>query len=130
MKEQIEEIFKTKGGKLFFHELNAARIPFFFIAAIENTEDKTEYFCETITPGTMGIRLSDDKFADHLNIQNHGFTTIPAINPGSQGAQGQDPGGEPGTMGNGGVLPADERTEADNNMAVLRLLDFVTKLSF
>jgi len=80
----------------------------------------------------MGICLSDDKFADHLNIQNHGFTTVPAINPVSQGAQGQDPGGEPGIMGSGGVLPADERTEADkrDNMAVLGLLDLVTKLSF
>lgn len=44
MKEQMKEIFETKGGKAFFNELNAAGIPFFFIAATENTEDKTDYF--------------------------------------------------------------------------------------
>ena len=31
MKEQMKEIFKTNGGKSFFCELNAARIPFFFV---------------------------------------------------------------------------------------------------
>ncbi len=61
MKEQMKEIFETKGGRAFFNELNAAGIPFFFIAATENTEDKTDYLCETITPGAMGIRLTDDK---------------------------------------------------------------------
>ena len=76
MKEQMKEIFETKGGKAFFNELNAAGIPFFFIAATENTEDKTDYLCETITPGAMGIRLTDDKFADHLNIQHQGFVTV------------------------------------------------------
>ena len=76
MKEQMKEIFETKGGKAFFNELNAAGIPFFFIAATENTEDKTDYLCETITPSAMGIRLTDDKFADHLNIQHQGFVTV------------------------------------------------------
>ncbi len=57
----MKEIFETKGGRAFFNELNAAGIPFFFIAATENTEDKTDYLCETITPGAMGIRLTDDK---------------------------------------------------------------------
>ena len=76
MKEQKKEIFETKGGKAFFNELNAAGIPFFFIAATENTEDKTDYLCETITPSAMGIRLTDDKFADHLNIQHQGFVTV------------------------------------------------------
>ena len=76
MKEQMKEIFETKGGKAFFNELNAAGIPFFFIAATENTEDKTDYLCETITPSAMGIRLTDDKFADHLNIQHQGVVTV------------------------------------------------------
>ena len=35
MKEQMKEIFETKGGKAFFNELNAAGIPFFFVAAVE-----------------------------------------------------------------------------------------------
>jgi len=82
MKEQIKEIIKIKGGKEFFYELNASRIPFLFIAATKNTEDKTEYFCEAITPGAMGIHLSDDKFVDHLNIQNHGFITVLDHGPG------------------------------------------------
>ncbi len=115
MKEQMKEIFKTNGGKSFFCELNAARIPFFFVAAIENTEDKTEYFCEAITPGTMGIHLSEDKFADHLNIQNHGFIAV--LNPGStsSGMQGQEPGGETGIQSGGSVLPADKEPEADKS---------------
>jgi hypothetical protein len=115
MKEQMKEIFKTNGGKSFFCELNAARIPFFFVAAIENTEDKTEYFCEAITPGTMGIHLSEDKFADHLNIQNHGFIAV--LDPGStsSGMQGQEPGGETGIQSGGSVLPADKEPEADKS---------------
>ena len=115
MKEQMKEIFKTNGGKSFFSELNAARIPFFFVAAIENTEDKTEYFCEAITPGTMGIHLSEDKFADHLNIQNHGFIAV--LDPGStsSGMQGQEPGGETGIQSGGSVLPADKEPEADKS---------------
>ncbi len=115
MKEQMKEIFKTNGGKSFFCELNAARIPFFFVAAIENTEDKTEYFCEAITPGTMGIHLSEDKFADHLNIQNHGFIAV--MDPGStsSGMQGQEPGGETGIQSGGSVLPADKEPEADKS---------------
>ena len=115
MKEQMKEIFKTNGGKSFFCELNAARIPFFFVAAIENTEDKTEYFCEAITPGTMGIHLSEDKFADHLNIQNHGFIAV--LDPGStsSGMQGQEPGGESGIQSGGSVLPADKEPEADKS---------------
>jgi len=82
MKKQMEEIIKTKGGKEFFYELNASRIPFFFVAAVKNTEDKTEYFCEAITPGAMGIHLSEDKFKDHLNIQNRGFITVLDSDPG------------------------------------------------
>ena len=118
MKEQMKEIFKTNGGKSFFCELNAARIPFFFVAAIENTEDKTEYFCEAITPVTMGIHLSEDKFADHLNIQNHGFIAV--LDPGStsSGMQGQEPGGETGIQSGGSVLPADKEPEADKSRDV------------
>ncbi len=115
MKEQMKEIFKTNGGKSFFCELNAARIPFFFVAAIENTEDKTEYFCEAITPGTMGIHLSEDKFADHLNIQNHGFIAVLDPNLISPGIQGQKPGGETGIQSGGSVLPADKEPEADKS---------------
>lgn len=33
----MEKLIQTKGGKAFFRELNMARIPFFFIAAIEKT---------------------------------------------------------------------------------------------
>lgn len=77
MREQMKEILKSQGGKDFFKELNAAGIPFLFIAATANTEDKTEYFCESITPNAMGIYLTDDKFADLLNIRNHGFVAVP-----------------------------------------------------
>lgn len=100
MKEQMKEIFETKGGKAFFHELNAAGIPFFFIAATENTEDKTDYFCETITPGSMGLRLTDDKFADHLNIQHQGFVTVLKFASPAPEVKGQDFSEETGTSTN------------------------------
>lgn len=95
MKEQMKEIFETKGGKVFFNELNAAGIPFFFIAATKNTEDKTEYLCETITPGAIGIRLTDDKFADHLNIQHQGFVAVLKSQTPPPGVKGQASGQKP-----------------------------------
>jgi len=88
MKEEIKEIIKSHGGKDFFNELNAARIPFFFVAAVENTKETTEYLCETITPNTMGIHLTDDKFADFLDIRNHGFVTVPSCDVTSLSVQG------------------------------------------
>ncbi len=88
LKEEMKEIIKEYGGKNFFNELNAARIPFFFAAAVENTEEKTEYLCESITPNAMGIRLADDKFADFLDIRNHGFVTIPSFDAASHSTQG------------------------------------------
>ena len=118
MKKQMEKLIQTKGGKAFFRELNMARIPFFFIAAIENTEDKTEYFCEAITPGTMGIHLSEDKFTDYLNIQNHGFIAVLDPNLISSGIQGQKPGGETGIKSSGSVFPADKDPEADKSGGV------------
>lgn len=83
-----------------------------------NPDFKTEYFCEAITPGTMGIHLSEDKFADHLNIQNHGFIAV--LDPGStsSGMQGQKPGGETGIQSGGSVLPADKEPEADKSGGV------------
>lgn len=111
MKEQMKEIFETKGGKAFFHELNAADIPFFFIAATGNTEDKTDYFCETITPGSMGIRLADDKFADHLNIQHQGFVTVLESPSPAPEVKGQDFGEETGTSANS-VPPAGKGSAA------------------
>lgn len=88
MKEEVKEIVKTHGGKEFFSELNAARVPFFFTAAVENTAEKTEYLCEAITPNSMGINLTEDKFADFLNIRNHGFVTIPSFDAVSPSVQG------------------------------------------
>lgn len=88
MKEEVKEIVKTHGGKEFFSELNAARVPFFFTAATENTAEKTEYLCEAITPNSMGISLTEDKFADFLNIRNHGFVTIPSFDAVSPSVQG------------------------------------------
>ena len=88
MKEEVKEIVKTHGGKEFFSELNAARVPFFFTAVVENTTEKTEYLCEAITPNSMGISLTEDKFADFLNIRNHGFVTIPSFDAVSPSVQG------------------------------------------
>ena len=115
MKKRMEELIQTKGGKAFFRELNKACIPFFFIAAIENTEDRTEYFCETITPGTMGIRLSEDKFADHLKLQNHGFTMVLDI----------DPSEKTGNKSSGTVSPTDKELKAgkSDNVTTAALLD-------
>lgn len=111
MKAQMKEILEAKGGKAFFNELNAAGIPFFFIAATENTEDKTDYLCETITPGAMGIRLTDDKFADHLNIQHHGFVTVlESPTPAPEG-KGQNPTEETGTSTNS-VRPVGKESAA------------------
>ena len=115
MKKQMEKLLQTKGGKAFFRELNMARIPFFFIAAIENTEDRTEYFCETITPGAMGIRLAEDKIADHLKLQNHGFIMVLDI----------DPSGKTGNKSSGTVSPTDQELKAgkSDNVTTSALLD-------
>ena len=66
----------------------------------------------------MGIHLSEDGFADHLNIQNHGFIAV--LDPGStsSGMQGQKPGGETGIQSGGSVLPADKEPEADKSRDV------------
>lgn len=128
MKEQMKEIFETKGGKSFFHELNAAGIPFFFIAATENTEDKTDYFCETITPGAMGIRLTDDKFADHLNIQHQGFVTVLKFPSPAPEVKEQDFSEETGTSTNS-VPPAGKEsvTGERGEVTASELLDAAIK---
>ena len=128
MKEQMKEIFETKGGKAFFNELNAAGIPFFFISATENTEDKTEYFCETITPGAIGIRLTDDKVADHLNIQHQGFITVLESPTPAPEVNGQDLDEETGTRINS-VFPAEKETIAEESGKVTasELLDAAIK---
>lgn len=87
-KKEVEEITKTYGGKTFFSELVAARVPFFFTAAVKNTAEDTEYMCEAITPNSMGIPLTDDKFVDFLNIRNNGFITIPSFDMVSPSVQG------------------------------------------
>ena len=87
MNAAMKEILKAHGGQQFFRELNAARIPFFFVAAVANTEKETEYYCEAITPGSMGLKLADDKFADFLDIRNEGFVAVPSIDLTSEGAQ-------------------------------------------
>lgn len=87
-KKEVEEIIKTYGGKTFFSELVAARVPFFFTAAVKNTAEDTEYMCEAITPNSMGIPLTDDKFVDFLNIRNNGFITIPSFDMVSPSVQG------------------------------------------
>ena len=125
MKEPMKEIFKTKGGKTFFDELNAARVPFFFIAAVENTEDKTEYFCETVTPKAMDICLTEDKFADHMNIQNHGFITVMDSNFVSSKAQKQ----KLSRKTSSSALPEEKgsETKESGNAAVSGLLDAMIK---
>lgn len=84
----MKEIVKTNGGKEFFNELDAASIPFFFAAAVENTKETTEYFCRSMVPNAMGISLTDDKFADWLDIRNHGFVAVPSFDLTSQSIQG------------------------------------------
>lgn len=86
-KEEMKEIIKLHGGQEFFIELNAARIPFFFVAAVENTEKTTDYLCETIAPNSMGLNLTDDKFADFLDIRNHGFVAVPSADLTSESIQ-------------------------------------------
>lgn len=78
-KEDMSQVIKEHGGEEFFDEINAARIPFFFIAAVENTEADTEYLCKAVTPSSMGILLTVDKFNDFLNIRNKGFVAIPSM---------------------------------------------------
>lgn len=87
-KEDMNQAIKEHGGEEFFDEMNAARIPFFFIAAVENAEADTEYLCKAITPSSIGIRLTVDKFIDFLNIRNKGFVTIPSIEDISPSIQG------------------------------------------
>ncbi len=125
MKELMKELFKTKGGKAFFCELNKARIPFFFIAATENKEDKTEYFCETITPGAMGICLSEDKFPDHLKVQNHGFIMVLNIDSISSGVLRQDSSEKTGNKSSGTVSTTvkESKTDKSDNVTTSTLLD-------
>lgn len=128
-KEQMEEIFKMIGGREFFCELNAARIPFFFIAAVENTENKTGYFCEAITPGAMGIRLTEDKFADHLNIQNQGFVTVLKSEPIPSDAQGQKAGGRSGSKIGDSTFSTDKgaKTNKNDSLTASELFDAMIK---
>ena len=88
LKEELKEIIKSYGGRQVFRELNAAHIPFFFAAAVENSEEGTEYSCEAITPNSIGITLKDDKFADFLDIRNKGFVTVPSFEAASISLQG------------------------------------------
>lgn len=132
-REQMKEILKTQGGKDFFKELNAAGIPFLFIAATANTENKTEYFCESITPNAMGICLTDDKFADLLNIRNHGFVAVPEFSLVSANAEGMGQGEKPDDK-NDDIVPAAKgrRTGSANNrknddVTDLDILDAVIK---
>lgn len=128
MKEQMKEIFETKGGKAFFNELNAAGIPFFFFAAVENTGEKTDYICETITPGSMGLRLTDDKFADHLNIQHQGFVTVLKSQTTPPNVKGQNPDEKAGTSTNS-IPPAGKGSAAGERGEVTasELLDAAIK---
>ncbi len=84
---ELPKIMKENGGQQFFRELNAARIPFFFAAAVKNTAKETEYYCEAITPGSMGLQLADDKFVDFLDIRNNGFVAVLSTDLTSEGAQ-------------------------------------------
>lgn len=128
MKEQMKEIFETKGGKAFFNELNAAGIPFFFVAAVENTGEKTDYIFETITPGAMGIRLTDDKFADHMNIQHQGFVTVLESQTPPRDVEGQDLGEKTGTR-TSSVFSAEKEsaTEENGKVTASELLDAAIK---
>ena len=128
MKEQMKEIFETKGGKAFFNELNAAGNPFFFVAAVENTGEKTDYICETITPGAMGIRLTDDKFADHLNVQHRGFVTVLKSQTIPPDVKRKAPCGETGT-GAGSASPKTQgpAEEGSGRVTALELLEAMVK---
>ena len=53
-------------------ELN---IPFFFTAAVANSERDTEYVNESRSALPMGVVLTDDKIVDHLKVCS-GFRAI------------------------------------------------------
>ncbi|MCI9534795.1 MAG: hypothetical protein HFG53_08290 [Lachnospiraceae bacterium] len=93
-----------------------AGIPFFFIAATENTEDKTDYLCETITPSAMGIRLTDDKFADHLNIQHQGVVTVLESPTSAPEVKMQNPTEETGTKLSRNFSAEKETTTKESGM--------------
>lgn len=50
-------------------------IPFFFTAAVANTDRDTEYVTEGRSALPMGIMLTDDKIVDHLKVCS-GFRAI------------------------------------------------------
>lgn len=54
-----------------------ANIPCFITVAVTNTENETEYINEAVTPYSVGLKLTDDKIVDHINVFN-GFRTVPA----------------------------------------------------
>ncbi|RKI99996.1 hypothetical protein D7X87_23805 [bacterium D16-54] len=79
----------------------------------------------------MGIHLSEDGFADHLNIQNHGFIAVLDPNLIFPGIQGQKPGGETGIQSSGSVFHGDKEPESDKSGGVTAsgLLGLMTKSS-
>ncbi|MBQ3010204.1 MAG: hypothetical protein IJA20_06040 [Methanocorpusculum sp.] len=50
-------------------------IPFFFAAAVANTDRDTEYVNESRSALPMGVVLTDDKIVDHLKVCS-GFRAI------------------------------------------------------
>lgn len=52
-----------------------AEIPFFFTAAVANSEKNTEYASAARTALPMGIHLRDDQFINHVKV-SAGFEVI------------------------------------------------------
>ena len=73
----------------------------------------------------MDICLTEDKFADHLNIQNHGFITVMDSNLVSSKAQKQ----KLSRKTSSSVLPEEKgsETKESGNVAVSGLLDAMIK---
>lgn len=45
-------------------------IPYFFTAAIANTEQDTDYLTRSRSALTMGLQLSNDHIVDHMLVHN------------------------------------------------------------
>lgn len=67
IKEQVSELIM---------KCRIAKIPCFISIAVGNTSDSTAYINEAVTPNSLGVKLTDDKISQHINVMN-GFKTVP-----------------------------------------------------
>lgn len=57
---------------------SANDIPMFFTACINDNGETSRYINESVTPGSHGLKLSQNHFSDHIAVAI-GFNTVPPV---------------------------------------------------